>query len=166
MLGAGVYLSIVRLPQFSDLWTTGYGRVLLVKLGLVGLALTWGAVHHFVARPALERGSYGPILSRLPRSLAGESAVGMAILLAAAVLVESKPPPRPATSPPVALERPGDGSIVPTGHFRRTHEQSSRVLKSALQATPHASYLSSVSPMRTMSPEVSRFGRVRRIPFR
>jgi copper transport protein len=102
VLGAGVYLSIVRLPQLGDLWTAGYGRVLLVKLGLVSLALTWGAVHHFVARPALERGTGGPILSRLPRSLAGESAVGMAILLAAAVLVDSKPPARPAPSAPVA----------------------------------------------------------------
>jgi copper transport protein len=108
VLGAGVYLSIVRLPQLSDLWTAGYGRVLLVKLGLVSLALTWGAVHHFVARPALERGSQGPILSRLPRSLAGESAVGMAILLAAAVLVDSKPPSRKPASPVAsALPRAG-----------------------------------------------------------
>ncbi len=102
VLGAGVYLSVVRLPQLSDLWTAGYGRVLLVKLALVSLALTWGAVHHFVARPALDRRTGGPILSRLPRSLAGESAVGMAILLAAAVLVDSRPPARPAPSAPVA----------------------------------------------------------------
>ena len=95
LLVAGVYLSVLRLPQVSDLWTQGYGRVLLVKLGLVALALTWGAVHHFVARPALERGAGGPILSRLPRSLAAESAVAMSILLAAAVLVDSKPPQRP-----------------------------------------------------------------------
>ncbi len=101
LLGAGLYLSIVRLPQLSDLWTQGYGRVLLVKLGLVALALTWGALHHFIARPALERGTGGPILSRLPRSLAAESAVAMAILLAAAVLVDSKPPQRPV-SPPAA----------------------------------------------------------------
>jgi hypothetical protein len=46
--------------------------------------------------------SEGPILTRLPRSLAGESAVGMAILLAAAVLVDSKPPPRPTPVAPVA----------------------------------------------------------------
>src|SRR5437763_4585622 len=98
VLAAGLYLSIVRLPQLSDLWTAGYGHVLLVKLGLVSLALTWGAVHHFVARPALERGA-GTILSRLPRSLAAESAVGMAILLAAAVLVDSKPPSRRPASP-------------------------------------------------------------------
>src|SRR5207248_1407971 len=83
-----------RLPQLSDLWTQGYGHVLLVKLGLVGVALSWGAVHHFVAAPALERGD-GGILTRLPRSLAGESTVAMAVLLAAAILVDSKPPPRP-----------------------------------------------------------------------
>jgi copper transport protein len=105
VLGAGVYLSIVRLPQLSDLWSAGYGRVLLVKLGLVSLALTWGALHHFIARPALERGDSGAILSRLPRSLAGESAVGMAILLAAAVLVDSKPPPRPPAQPTAASLR-------------------------------------------------------------
>jgi copper transport protein len=102
VLGAGVYLSIVRLPALSDLWTAGYGRVLLVKLGLVSLALTWGAVHHFVARPALERGGGGAVLPRLRGSLVGESAVGMAILLAAAVLVDSKPPPRQAPPAPVA----------------------------------------------------------------
>jgi copper transport protein len=108
VLTAGIYLSIVRLPQLSDLWTFGYGRVLLVKLGLVGLALTWGAVHHFVAeslRAGDKRVSERMIFSRLPRSLAGESAVGMAILLAAAVLVDSKPPPRPTITPPVAARQ-------------------------------------------------------------
>jgi copper transport protein len=105
VLGAGLYLSIVRLPRLSDLWTTGYGHVLLVKLGLVLFALGWGALHHFVARPAVERGGDGPIWSRLPRSLAAESAVGIAILLAAAVLVDSKPPPGPAQAPAAASAR-------------------------------------------------------------
>jgi copper transport protein len=97
LLGAGTYLSILRLPHLADLWTQGYGRVLLVKLGLVSLALAWGAAHHFLVRPKLERGA--PLFAGLPRSLAGESAVGMAILLAAAVLVDSKPPPRPVQPP-------------------------------------------------------------------
>jgi copper transport protein len=101
LLSAGIYLSVLRLPRVSDLWTAGYGQVLLVKLGLVSLALLWGAAHHFVVRPALERGA--PLFAGMPRSLIGESAVGMAILLVAAVLVESKPPPQPATAPPVAL---------------------------------------------------------------
>jgi copper transport protein len=100
---AGVYLSVLRLPRVADLWEEDYGHVLLVKLGLVCVALSWGAFHHFVARPALEgRGGEG-VLGRLSRSLIGESAVGMAVLLAAAVLVDSKPPPQPAQpNPPVA----------------------------------------------------------------
>jgi copper transport protein len=93
IVGAGLYLTVARLPAVADLWTTAYGRVLLVKLGLVSLALLWGAFHHFLVRPALERAaSEGVVLARLPRSLAGESAVGMAILLVAAVLVDSSPP--------------------------------------------------------------------------
>ena len=91
VLGAGVYLSIVRLPHLADLWGTGYGRVLLVKLGLVSLALLWGAFHHFVVRPALERADTG-FLSRIGRSLVGESMVGMTVLLLAAILVDSRPP--------------------------------------------------------------------------
>jgi copper transport protein len=103
LLSAGIYLSVLRLPRVSDLWSAGYGQVLLVKLALVSLALLWGAAHHFLVRPGLERGA--PLFAGLPRSLIGESAVGMAILLAAAVLVESKPPPRP-TTPSVALHAP------------------------------------------------------------
>jgi copper transport protein len=91
VLGAGVYLAIVRLPHVSDLWSTGYGRVLLVKIGLVSFALLWGAFHHFVVAPALERADAG-FLGRIGRSLAGESMVGMAVLLVAAILVDSRPP--------------------------------------------------------------------------
>ncbi len=90
LLAAGTYLSILRLPHLADLWSARYGQVLLIKLGLVSLALLWGAAHHFLVRPRLERGA--PLFAGLPRSLVGESAVGMAILLVAAVLVDSKPP--------------------------------------------------------------------------
>ena len=68
--------------------------MLLVKLGLVCIALAWGAFHHVFVRPFLDRAG---VLLKLPRSLAGESAVGMAALLVAAVLVDSQPPPQGAT---------------------------------------------------------------------
>ena len=99
ILSAGIYLAFLRLPRLSDLWNAGYGQVLLVKIGLVCVALAWGAFHHFVARPALERGADGGFVRRLPRSLVGETAVGMAILLLAAVLVNAKPPPQPVPQP-------------------------------------------------------------------
>jgi copper transport protein len=99
VLAAGAYLGIVRLPHPSDLWTQGYGQVLLVKIGLVCLALSWGAFHHFVVRPHLELAGDG-FLTRVGRSLAGESLVGIAVLLVAAILVDSRPPAQPAKSPP------------------------------------------------------------------
>jgi copper transport protein len=101
LLLAGVYLSILRLPQLNDLWTTGYGQVLLVKIGLVSLAFAWGGLHKLVAVPAVARGGE-TALPRLRASLLGESMVGMAVLLAAAVLVDAKPPVQPAPTPPAA----------------------------------------------------------------
>jgi copper transport protein len=101
LLSAGTYLSILRLPHVRDLWETGYGQVLLVKLGLVALALAWGAGHKFLAVPRIERDG---IAGKLGRSLVGESAVAMAVLLAAAVLVDSKPPQQPVKQPPVAAQ--------------------------------------------------------------
>lgn len=101
---AGVYLGFLRLPALHDLWSTGYGRVLLLKLALVGAALAWGAGHHFLVRPRIERGLAVPG-GAVGRSLIGESLVGMAVLLSAAFLVNTAPPeerPAPATSPVAA----------------------------------------------------------------
>ncbi len=101
LLAAGVYLSILRLPQLSDLWTKNYGHVLLVKLSLVAIALAWGGLHHMFGRPLVEQGH--PLANKLSRSLLGEASVGMAVLLAAAVLVDSKPPPQPVPRPTEAV---------------------------------------------------------------
>jgi copper transport protein len=97
---AGVYMTYERFPALHDLWSVGYGRLLLVKLGLVSLALSWGAFHHLVVRPRLDRPVVGRFLSR---SLAGEATVAVAILLLAAILVDSKPPAKPAPAPAQAL---------------------------------------------------------------
>ena len=96
LLAAGIYLSVLRLPELDDLWTTGYGHVLIVKLSLVLVALLWGGFHHFVVEPRLGRPR---VAGRVRGSLAGETAVGLAVLLVAAFLVNSKPPPRPAPAP-------------------------------------------------------------------
>jgi copper transport protein len=100
LLVAGVYLSVLRLPHVSDLWSEPYGRVLLVKLSLVSLALAWGGFHRTVIGPRVARGDSRVLGAKLSRSLAGEATVGMAVLLLAAILVDAKPPPRPATPQP------------------------------------------------------------------
>ncbi len=86
---AGFYLSLSRLPSASDLWSTRYGQALLVKIAIVCVALGWGAVHHFIVRPRLERND-AP--RGLRRSLIGESSVAIIVLLVAAVLVNARPP--------------------------------------------------------------------------
>jgi copper transport protein len=104
LVGAGTYLSIQRLPKLSDLWESGYGHVLLVKLGLVSLALAWGAAHQFLVLPRITQDG---VAAKVARSLLGESAVAMAVLLAAAVLVDSQPPARPVPQAPTAAHRVG-----------------------------------------------------------
>lgn len=89
MVLAGAYLAFARLPSRDDLWTTQYGRFLLLKLALVALALAWGAVHHFVVRPRIEAGRG---ISARP-SLVGEAVVALTVLLAAAILTNAAPPP-------------------------------------------------------------------------
>jgi putative copper export protein len=88
MVLAGVYLAVVRLPALSDLWESEYGRLLLVKLVIVALALSWGALHHFVVRPRLEAGEQ----PRVRPSLVGETFAALAVLLVAAVLTNATPP--------------------------------------------------------------------------
>ena len=103
LLLAGTYLSVVRLPSVSDLWSTTYGQALLVKIGIVCVALLWGAFHHFVIRPRLERDE-AP--KGLRRSLVGESTVAVLVLLLAAVLVNARPP---------AVEPGGDARSTTVG---------------------------------------------------
>jgi copper transport protein len=102
LLSAGIYLSYLRLPRVHDLWSTGYGQVLIVKLSLVALALGWGALHQFLVLPRIDAAGMS---GRVSRSLLGESAVAIAVLLVAAVLVDSKPPPQPLPAAPVAAHQ-------------------------------------------------------------
>ena len=117
IIAAGTYLSILRLPHVHDLWTSGYGHVLLIKLSLVAVALAWGAAHRFLVVPQIARGREG-LFARLPRSVLGESVAAMAVLLVAAVLVDSKPPSRT----PAQTEVSRNASTLATKTFvsRRT----------------------------------------------
>jgi hypothetical protein len=71
----------------------------LIKELLGRAALSW-ARDHFVVAPALKRPRR---LAGRGRSLRGESAVAIAILLVVAVLVDANPPAKPAQRPTQAV---------------------------------------------------------------
>jgi len=98
---AGLYLALLRLPELSDLWATGYGRLLLLKSSIVAVALVWGGIHHAFVRPRLEAGGQ----PRVRASLAGETAVAIGALLAAAMLTNAPPPTPPHSKAPSATAR-------------------------------------------------------------
>jgi copper transport protein len=91
---AGLYSSWIHLGSLGALWGTPYGRTLLVKLLLVAAMLLLGAVNGFRYGPRAGRlaggddeGARGAVERGFLRSVRLEAALGVLVLLAAAVLV-------------------------------------------------------------------------------
>ena len=81
---AGVVLAVGYLEPLSALWTTGYGRVLIIKVMLLGGTAAIGAYNWRTVRPRL---GAKPSSDRLYRSATLELIVGGLLLGATAVLV-------------------------------------------------------------------------------
>jgi copper transport protein len=54
LVSMGTYLAWTYLKEISDLWATPYGRVLLAKVGLAGVALTLGFINWRYGLPVLD----------------------------------------------------------------------------------------------------------------
>lgn len=92
--------ALLHLERVADLWTTTYGQALSLKLGLVAVLFTLGAINFLRVRPALgtDAGT-----SRLRRSAGWELAVGITVLLVTAVLV---------ALPPAMIMNPGPSDDI------------------------------------------------------
>lgn len=88
VVSTGVLSAALHLETLSDLWGSGYGRTLLLKLALLAGVFGTGAYNWLRVRPAL--GSEAAA-GRLRRSAALELAVGALVLAATAVLVATTP---------------------------------------------------------------------------
>ena len=95
LIAAGTYLSIERLPALHDLWRTRLRARAPREARARRARACAGAALHRSSSCARQRAA----------SL-GECAVAIAVLLAAAVLVDSKPPPASHGSPPTAAHPP------------------------------------------------------------
>ena len=92
----GVVSLITQLGHLDALWTTAYGRVLLVKIALVGLLASASAVHAWRLRPQLlrEPGPDARVDRRHWGLVRSEPVLGVGVVAAVAVLVAFPLPPR------------------------------------------------------------------------
>ena len=96
----GVYRALVELDSPADLVQTGYGRALLVKLGLFAVMLGVGAYNRMVVHPRLERAALGladtdrGAGAALRVSVRAELVLAAALMVSVAVLVSLPPPAR------------------------------------------------------------------------
>lgn len=84
VLLSGALNSWFLLRSVADLANTNYGRLLLVKVLLVGVMLGFALFHRFVLLPRVESGMWG--LARFRRSVMAETAVALAVLAIVSVL--------------------------------------------------------------------------------
>ncbi|NNF54291.1 MAG: copper resistance protein CopC/CopD [Acidimicrobiales bacterium] len=85
---AGVVLSVVILDSPSQLWSTPWGQLLLVKVALVAIAAAGGAYNHKVIVPDLERSPDDAELAHRFRSVVTLEAVALvAVTITTALLI-------------------------------------------------------------------------------
>ncbi|MGK0619189.1 copper resistance D family protein [Meiothermus cerbereus] len=91
----GLYLSWIRLGEFANLWNTTYGQRLLLKLGLVGLAVGVAAVNRLWLLPRLQAKQAKGL-----HTVSLEAALILGVLLASGFLATTEPPPSASPSAP------------------------------------------------------------------
>jgi copper transport protein len=119
LAASGIGEAIDHLPAVDALWLTGYGQAILVKAGLLLVALLIASGNLLRSRPRLiaaaNRPELGPPAARLLRWLvSGEVAVVTGIVFAAAVLSSLAPPPPAFALQNSAQARVGPGTVVRT----------------------------------------------------
>ena len=89
LTGMGVVLAWTHLRTFSDLWTTGYGRILSAKVGLVGLVLLVGLWNWRMGLPRVDTPE-GEV--EVQRHAAWEVSLAVGVVMLTAILVHSAKP--------------------------------------------------------------------------
>jgi copper transport protein len=113
LLGTGVGASVLHLPVLAALWQTSYGKVILIKAGILLAAMLIAAVNLLRTKPQLAVA--GEHAARLLRRLVGTEAVLVAGAVLAAALLSSLAPPPPAFAKEgSALARVGPGPVAAT----------------------------------------------------
>jgi copper transport protein len=116
LIGAGIGSAVQQLPTLASLWQTSYGKALLVKIALLGVALLLAAVNLLKTVPRFKASAKRPELgtsaaSLLRRLVAGESLLVSGAVVAAAVLSSLPPPSKALASVGGAKAHVGPGTV-------------------------------------------------------
>jgi len=97
LAASGVGASVVHLPTLGSLWQTSYGKAILVKVALLGVAVCLAAVNLLRTRPGLVAGGEAAAgAARLLRRLVAGEVLLVAGAIAVAAVLTSLPPPPPS----------------------------------------------------------------------
>jgi copper transport protein len=140
LLGTGTWATINHMPALNALWLTGYGVTILVKIGLLLVAMALASVNLWRSKPLLVAARVAPEVptpaTKLLRRLVGGEAVLVAAAIFAAALLSSLAPPPPA----FALQ---NGALATVG--------PGRVLRTVLRNGYRLQVL--VTPNRAVAPD-------------
>ena len=121
LLGSGTWATVLHMPVLAALWQTSYGKVILIKIGLLSAAALLGAVNLLRSKPRLAaaraRAELGEPAARLLRRLvAGEAVIITGAIFAAVVLSSLAPPPPAFAEEASALAQVGPGRVLEVVH--------------------------------------------------
>lgn len=89
LLFAGITMAITRFPDPATLYTTAYGQLFLLKVGIVAVILLIALRHKYISVPALSGSQH---IQSFKTSLTAEIVVAISIFIATAILTSSASP--------------------------------------------------------------------------
>jgi copper transport protein len=92
LLPSGIIIAVVQLGAFSELWNSGYGVVLSMKLALLTFLFCLAALNRFSITPRIRSGDVSA-LRLLRLSISGEIAL-VILVFCVTLLWRFTPPPR------------------------------------------------------------------------
>lgn len=99
VVATGLFSAWLHVGSFGALWTSGYGRTLLLKLGVLTVVFATGAYNWLRVKPRL---GHVKAAHHLRRSAVVELAAGVIVLIITAILVATPTPTETAGSAPGA----------------------------------------------------------------
>ena len=117
LLGTGIGATVIHLPVVQALWQTSYGKVILIKIGILLAALPLAAANLLRNKPGLVAANGAPALGerparRLQRFVSAEAVLITGAVFAAALLSSLAPPPPAFAQVESAQVHVGPGKVV------------------------------------------------------